>query len=465
MFKNPRYIFIQIRDAISGKEQDYTKMGIRKSIFLLAIPMVLEMLMESFFALWDMFIVKELGDASVGVVGITETLMTLVYALGLGVGMGTTAFVARRIGEKKAKEASVGAAQAIILGIVLSLAFAIPGILYPEFILQKMNAEAEVIGIGQDYVRWMLGGNVVIMLLFINNAIFRSAGNPALAFIVLFVTNIINIILDPLLVFGIGPFPEMGVTGAAVATNIGRGIGVILQFILLIKGSGKINIFGHYFIPKIKVLWRIMVLSGGGIFQFIIATSSWLLLYRILANFGTEVIAGYTIAIRVFIFFLLPAWGLSNAASTLVGQNLGANNPLRAQQSAAQTALWNAAYMFVVFLFFQLFTDEIVSVFRTSDAAFEIAKTSLRIVSYGIVLYGVGMVMTQSINGAGDTYTPTLINFIGFWVVEIPLAWYLSSHTSLLEEGVFWSVCVAESLIALLGVYFFRRGKWKLRKV
>ena len=455
----------QIINSIRGQEEDYTLISIRKAIILLAIPMVLEMIMESVFALVDMVVVSSLGDKAISVVGITESILTIIYALGLGVGMGATGLISRRIGEKRIARASIASCQSINLGVVLSLPVIILGLFFPAKILALMHAEPQVIEIGTSYTSIMLTGNILIMLLFINNAIFRSAGNPALSFRVLFIANLINIILDPCLVFGWSFFPEMGVKGAAVATNIGRGIGVIYQFYMLFSGKGTIKIKLSYFKVKLITMWKVLYLSAGGILQFVIATSSWILLYRILATYGSSVIAGYTIAIRAFVFFLLPAWGLSNAASTLVGQNLGAKNPQRAEKSVWYTAIVNLAYMLLVFILFEVFTHSVIRVFQTTNDSFPIAVHSLRIISYGLLFYGLGMVMAQAFNGAGDTFTPTLINFIGFWILELPLAYYLSHKAGMGADGVFYSVLIAESFIAILGILLFLRGKWKLREL
>lgn len=455
-----------IRDSIIGVEQDYTTLSIHKAILFLAVPMILEMFMESLFAVWDMYIVSGLGDTAVSVVGFTESLLTIIYALGLGIGMGTTALVSRRIGEHQPEKASRAAAQSINVAVVLSILISVPGLFFPDKILQMMHADPEVIAEGTGYARWMIGFNGLIMLLFINNAIFRSAGNPALSFRTMIIANVINIILDPCLVLGLGPFPEMGVTGAAVATVIGRGTGVIYQFYKLFqKKSISLHLHIENFRLNVSVMWKVIWLSGGGIMQFLIATSSWVFLYRILAHYGSSVVAGYTIAIRIFIFFLLPGWGLSNAASTLVGQNLGAGNPQRAQTSVWYTVVANVIYLLIAFVAFQWFAPSLIGFFDTTGESFAIAVQTLKIISYGILLYGAGMVIAQAFNGAGDTYTPTLVNFIGFWVLEIPIAWLLSEKTPLNEQGVFYAVLIGESFIAVLGIILFLRGKWKLRTI
>ncbi|MBA7517641.1 putative FMN/FAD exporter YeeO [subsurface metagenome] len=460
-----KQLFRDIWDAIRGYEYDLTKIKLGKAILLLSIPMVVEMLMESFFAILDIYFVSRLGDEAISVVGLTESLMTIVYAIGIGLAMATTGIVARRIGEKRDRDASIAASQAILLGILISAFIAIPGIIFAKKILGMMNAEQKVIDIGFSFTQIMLGGNFVIMLLFINNAIFRSAGAPALSMRVLLVANAINIVLDPCLIFGIGPFPQLGVTGAAVATSIGRGIGVLYQFYLLFKHKSRIDLRLSDFILHLKVMWKVLYLSGGGILQYLIATSSWVILYRILADYKSEVIAGYTIAIRVFVFFLLPAWGFSNAASTLVGQNLGAKDPGRAERAVWYTSIVNSAYMLIAMLGFVIFPQYFIKLFSDGGKSYEVGVACLQIMGYGMVFYGFGMIIAQAFNGAGDTYTPTVLNFICFWLIEIPLAYYLAKNSGMKENGVFYSILISETILAILGILVFLRGKWKLRTV
>ncbi len=427
--------------------------------------MVFEMMCESIFALVDIYFVSHLGDDATSIVGITESLMTVIYSLGMGVALGTTGLVSRRIGENNPVKASEAASQAILLGIMLSAVISILGIIYPERVLGMMNVEPDVIEKGKTYTRILLGSNIIIMLLFINNAIFRSAGNPALSMWVLIFANIVNIILDPCLIRGLGPFPKLGVTGAAVATTTGRGLAVIIQFYLLFKGKGKIKIYLSYFKIRLKLMWKVLYLSGGGILQNLIATSSWIFLYRILAEYDKEVVAGYTIGIRLFIFFLLPAWGLSNSVSTLVGQNLGANNPDRAQKAVWATAIVNVAYMIIVMILFLVVPDFFIQFFGTSEQSFNVAIRCMRIICLGNIFYGLQMVIGQAFNGAGDTYTPTILNIIGFWLLEVPLAAYLSFVLGWKENGVFFSICIAETLLALMSLYVFSKGKWKFKKL
>jgi putative MATE family efflux protein len=380
--------------------------------------------------------------------------------------MATTGIVARRIGEKKDRAASVAATQSILLGVFISLLIAVPGVFYAKVFLGLMHAEAEIIEIGSGFTRIMLGGNVVIMLLFINNAILRSAGAPALSMRVLIIANSINIILDPCFIFGLGPFPELGVTGAAVATNIGRGIGVLYQFYLLSNRKSRIEIFLRDFRIRLDVIRKVIYLSGGGVFQHLIATSSWVFLYRILAEYKSEVLSGYTIAIRIFVFFLLPAWGISNAAATLVGQNLGANNPTRAERSVWKTSMVSTIYMLLVMLVFLLFPGFLIQIFSDEgNQSYEVAVTCLKIMGMGMVFYGFEMIIAQSFNGAGDTYTPTLLNFVGFWLIQIPLAFYLAKRLDMRENGVFYAILISEAVLAVLSVIIFKLGRWKTRKV
>ncbi|MBN1949590.1 MAG: MATE family efflux transporter [Bacteroidales bacterium] len=461
-----RQLIRDIWDAVRGYEHDYTRLGLGKAILLLAIPMVLEMMMESVFALFDIFYVSRLGDESIAVVGLTESMMSMIYAIAVGLSMATTGLVARRIGEKKDREASVAATQSILLGILISVIIAIPGVIYARQALSLMHAEPEVLEIGADFTRIMAGSNGIIMLLFINNAIFRSAGSPALAMRVLLLANILNIILDPCLIFGWGPFPEMGVTGAAVATTIGRGTGVLYQFYMLMHRDSRIQLRWQDFRLKIRIMWKVLFLSGGGVFQHLIATSSWIILYRILAEFKSEVIAGYTIALRLFFFFLLPSWGISNAAATLVGQNLGAGEPDRAERAVWKTAWINSLYMGIIMLLFLLVPETLIRVFANEGGqSFTVAINCLRIMGIGMIFYGFEMIMAQAFNGAGDTYTPTILNVIGFWLIQIPLAYFLAKGHDMKENGVFYAILLSEMFLALLSILVFRLGRWKTRKV
>ncbi|MCK3684781.1 MATE family efflux transporter [Maribellus sp. YY47] len=454
-----------IKEAIAGTERDFTETSLGKAIFILAVPMVLEMLMESVFAIVDIFFVSRLGANAVATVGLTESTMTIIYAVGMGLATATTALVSRRIGEKKKKEAGVVAFQAILLGAIISIFIAVPGMLFAKDFLRLMGATDEVINEGYLYPTIMFGGNLIIMLLFIINAVFRSSGDAAISMRVMWLANIINIILDPLLIFGYGPFPELGVQGAAIATTTGRGLAVIYQFYLLWSGKYRIKLYWDSLKIKVSVMLKLLKISGGGILQNLIATSSWVLLMRIIAVSGPEAIAGYTIAIRIVVFPILLAWGLSNAASTLVGQNLGAEHPERAERSVWITGYVNMIFMGAIGTLFALFPSFWISVFVDAGAVFENGTMSLRIISFGFLFYALGMVLTQAFNGSGDTLTPTKVNFFSFWLFEIPLAYFLAITLNLGLTGASWSIVIAESFLTVLALILFRRGKWKLRKV
>ncbi len=448
-------------DAIRGTTIDYTQGSIGRAILLLSIPMMLEMCMESVFAVVDVYFVSSLGASAVATVGLTESLLTLIYAVGIGLAMGTTALVARRIGEKNPREAADAAVQAIFVGLAASIPFSIAGIFFAKDLLALMGGDEWVVEHGYRYAVWMLGGNAVIMLLFIINAIFRGAGDAAIAMRVLWIANAINIVLDPILIFGWGPFPEMGIEGAAIATNIGRGVGVMIQLFVLLRGAKHIRVALEQIRFHGEVMWRLVRTSLGGIGQFIIATSSWVFLVRIVSEFGSDAVAGYTIAVRIFIFTMLPAWGFSNAAATLVGQNLGAKQPERAEKSVWITGTINMAFLALVSLIYILLDEELVSIFTNDPAVIGPGAECLRIVSYGYLIYAWGMVMPQAFNGAGDTMTPTKINFFCFWLLEIPLAYLLAVMWEKGPSGVWWSIVIAESMVGIVGIWFFRKGKWK----
>ncbi len=462
---NLKQLWKSVIESISGTDLDFTEGRLGKAILLLSIPMVLEMVMESVFAVVDIFFVSKLGTYAVATVGITESLMTIVYAIGMGLAVGTTALVSRRIGEKNREGASVVAFQAIFVGLIISIVIAIPGAIYASRLLDVMGAEDEMVRDGFIYTAIMLGSNGIIMLLFIINAVFRSAGDAAISMRVLWLANLINIILDPLLILGIGPFPELGIKGAAIATATGRGIGVIYQFWLLFNGKGRVQLKTRHLFVQIRILLSLIRLSLGGIGQSLIATTSWIALVRIIAEFGSGALAGYTIAIRVIIFTLLPAWGLSNAAATLVGQNLGANKPDRAQRSVWLTAKANMIFMGLVSIVFIAFPAFFIRIFIQDPEIVAFGANCLRIIAFGFVFYGMGMVMIQALNGAGDTTTPTIINLVCFWMLEIPLAYTLALKLEAGENGVYIAIIVAETCMALIAGYIFRRGKWKLRKV
>ncbi len=458
-------LLVNLKEAIAGTEQDFTSGSMRRAIFLLSVPMVLEMIMEAIFAVVDIFFVARLGADAIATVGITESLITIVYAIAVGLSMATTAIVSRRIGEKDKKRAGRAAFQSIITGIFVSLLIAIPGIFFAKDLLILMGASENMYSHMSGYTTIMLGGNVVIMLLFIINAIFRSAGDAAISMRILIIANSLNIILDPILIFGLGPIPAMGVTGAAIATNIGRGLAVLYQFYLLFNGKKRVQLAMSNLKIHFATIRKLIKLSLGGIGQHLIATSSWILLVRIISVFGSEALAGYTIAIRVIIFSLLPAWGISNAAATLVGQNLGANQPQRAAKSVWSVSKVNIIYMGITGLIIFFIPETILLLFTTDPIIISSGILSLRIISIGFIFYGLGMVMVQALNGAGDTVTPTWINFFSFWVVEIPMAYFLSIELNVGETGVYYSIIIAETFLAVAAVWFFRLGKWKLKQV
>jgi len=454
-----------IVESVRGTERDFTDISLGKAILILAIPMVLEMMMESIFAVVDIYFVSAVGSDAVAAVGITETILYIIYSVGGGLGVGTTALVARRIGEKKPKAASTAAVQAIVSGIGVSLLFAVPSIIYAKELLHLMGASGSVIRTGFWYTAIILGSNGLIMLLFIINAIFRSAGDAAISMRVLFLANIINIILDPCLIFGLGPFPELGIKGAAIATALGRGLAVIYQFYLLFKGKARVKLYIAKIKIDIKVMLQLFNLSLGGIGQSIIATFSWIGLVRIIALFGSEVVAGYTIALRIIMFSLLPSWGLSNAASTLVGQNLGAKKPEQAEKAVWVTGIANTVFLGIIAVFFILFSEPIIRIFIKESSVVASGAIGLRFITYGYLFYGFGMVIIQGFNGAGDTATPMKINFFCFWLLEIPLAWILAMPMGMNEKGVYTAIVIAESILTIVGFIIFRRGKWKTKKV
>ncbi len=454
-----------VKESLSGVERDYTSGSIWKAIMMLSIPMVLEMFMESIFAVVDIFFVSKLGAEAVATVGITESLLTLLYAIAIGLSMGTTAIVSRRIGERDSVQASLAGSQSILLGISLSLPIAFIGLFFAPELLGLMGASDSMIQNFALYPAVMFATNAVIMLLFVNNAIFRGAGDASIAMKALWLANGINIILDPILIFGWWIFPELGILGAAVATSIGRGIGVIYQFYCFSSESSRIRIILRHLKADWKVIKNLVRISLGGIGQFIIATSSWIGMVRIMAEFGSIALAGYTIAVRIIIFSILPSWGMSNAAATLVGQNLGAGEPDRAAKSAWYSAYVNVAFLMVLGITFNLFSEFFIRLFTSDIDVIAVGARSLRIISYGYLIYGFGMVMMQAFNGAGDTKTPTIINFFCFWLFEIPLAYFLAINLGWEIEGVLWSIVIAETLIGLISIFLFKQGKWKTIQV
>jgi len=451
--------------AVTGKEQEFTSGSIRRAVFMLSIPMILEMLMESIFALVDIMYVSKVSVNAVATIGLTESVITLVYAVAIGLSMAATAVVARRVGEKDIKGASQAAVQVIILGIAVSILISVIGILYPKEILKLMGAEPDLIAEGYGYTQVLLGGNITIMLLFLINAIFRGAGNASVAMWTLILSNGLNIILDPMFIFGFGPIPAFGVEGAAIATTIGRGTAVLFQLVILFYGYSKIKIGIKDLVVRIGVMFNLIKVSLGGIGQFLIGTSSWVFLMRIMSEFGSEVLAGYTIAIRVMMFTLMPAWGMSNAAATLVGQNLGAQKPDRAEQSVWKTGRYTAYFMGLVSLIYLVFATHIIELFNTQPDVVIYGSLCLRVLAAGYIFYAYGMVVIQSFNGAGDTKTPTYINFVCFWLFQLPFAYLTAITLDFGPIGVFASITAAEVLIAVIGIIWFKKGKWKLVKV
>jgi putative MATE family efflux protein len=445
-------LWSSIREALRGSHQDYTAGNLNRAILLLAIPMVLEMVLESLFAVVDVLWVGRLGANAVATVGLTESLLALVFSIGIGLSISTTAMVARRIGEKDPLDAAIAGAQAIFLGLLISLAIGIPSFVFAPQLLRLMGASPEIVATGTGYARIALGGCGAIVMLFLNNAIFRGAGDAAIAMRLLWVSNILNLIFDPCLIFGLGPFPRLGVTGAALATFSGRSIGVLYQFYRLMKGTERVRIPPGLLRLNPRVMWRLVRVSLTGILQFAIANTSWIALVRIVSIFGANALAGYTIAIRIVIFIILPSWGLSNAAATLVGQNLGAG-------------LYNMLFLGLIGVVFIFTATPLVSLFTHDPAVVPLAASALRILSYGNIAYAYGMVMLQSFNGAGDTVTPTIVNFFGFWLLEIPLAWFLAIHQGMRSTGVFLSIVISQAAVAATGVLLFRRGKWKRQRI
>jgi putative MATE family efflux protein len=453
-------------DAVMGRgTDDYTSGPIGRAVLLLAIPMVLEMSMESVFAVVDIFFVARLGADAVAAVGLTEAVITILFAIAIGLSMGVTALVARRIGEGHKAAAGVVAGQAIWIGIFVSVVIGTGGIVLGAEILRLMGAEEAVIAGGVSYTQILLGGCITIVFLFLLNAVFRGAGDASLAMRTLWLANGINIVLDPLLIYGIGPFPEMGVAGAATATNIGRGTGVLYQLWCLTNGAGVVTLGLTDLRLSFSIIWRLLRVSFGGILQFLIATSSWVILMRIVSPYGAAAIAGYTIGVRMLAFTFLPAWGLGNAAATLVGQNLGAGKPDRAERSVWRAAKYNMIFLALVAAVMIAYPAPLVRLFTQEPDVLLFGADCLRIIAYGYVFYAVGMVLTQAFNGAGDTYTPTWINVICFWIIQVPTAFALAEFVGLGPQGVFYAVAIGESLIAVIAFAVFRRGTWKLKLV
>jgi putative MATE family efflux protein len=450
-----------VRESLRDDDTDYTKGPVGRALGLLAIPMMLEMSMEAVFAVVDIAFVSRLGTDAIAAVGITEALVTVLYAVAIGLGMGITAMVSRRVGAGNTEEAASVTGQAIWLGAFLSIVIGYVGVVFAEDMLRLVGASASVIQTGAGYTAVLLGGAFSILYLFLLNAAFRGAGDAGIALRSLWVANGINIILDPCFIFGLGPFPEMGVTGAAVATTIGRGVGVLYQLWYLFDGRGRLAFHLRHLRLVPQLTGRMVIISAGGVGQFLIATSSWIIVMGIVAIYGSNAIAAYTIALRMLEFVWLPAWGLGNAAATLVGQNLGAGHPQRAEDSAWRAVKFNFVFMTVIGFTLLAAAPIITGWFSSDPEVLSIGSACLRILGIGFPLYAIGLILTQSLNGAGDTFTPTVINFVCFWVIQIPLAYWLANHLTAGPNGVFIAIVVAESLISLLSIVVFRRGLWK----
>jgi len=455
-----------VREALRGSHRDYTEGPIGRAILILAVPMVLEMVMESVFAVCDVFFVSRLGADAVATVGLTESMLTIIYALAMGLAIGATAMVARRIGERNPDAAARAAVQAIVLGAIVAAMLGALGLFFAPQLLAAMGASSSVLATGTTYARIMYGGNATIVLLFLVNAIFRGAGDAAIAMRVLWLANAINIALGPCLIFGLGPFPALGVKGAAIATNIGRATGALFAMSRLLRGRSKrISIRARHLRIDLPVMVRLIRLSASGALQMIIGTASWIGLIRILSTFGSGVLAGYTIGIRLVIFALLPSAGLSNAAATMVGQALGAKKPARAERAVWIAGFYNMCFLGVVGLLFVLLAEPVARIFTTDPAVVPNAVDTLRIIALGFLFYAYGMVVSAAFNGAGDTMTPTILNVLIFWMWEIPLAYVLAKVLGFGPRGVYVAVSVAFSTLAVVSSALFRRGKWKARAV
>jgi len=454
-----------IREALRGSRRDYTEGPVGRSILLLAIPMVLEVVLESVFAVTDVFFVSRLGENAIATVGLTESMMAIVYTLAIGLSIGATATVARRIGEHNPDGAARAAVQTIVMGFAVAVTLAIVGVIFAPTLLRLLGAPPEVVATGSGFMRVMLGGNVSVVMLFLINAVFRGAGDAAIAMRVLWLANGINIILGPLLIFGVGPFPELGVTGAAVATTIGRGTGAAFALYRLFQPGRHIQVKREHLHIDVALMARVVRLSSTATLQVFIGTASWIGLVRILAQFGAAALAGYTIAIRIILFALFPSWGLGNAAATLVGQGLGAKKPERAEQAVWIAGFYNLCFLGAIGIIFVAFADTLARLFTQDPAVLPYATDGLRIVALGFPFYAYGMVVTQAFNGAGDTLTPTYLNLLVFWLFELPIAYFLSVHLKLGPDGVFWAITLAFSLLAVLSAALFKRGKWKTKAV
>lgn len=454
-----------IRQAINGEEENFTTGSIDRAIVLLSIPMILEMAMESLFAVVDIFFVAKIGAEAVATVGLTESVLTLVYSLAIGLSAAATAMVSRRIGEGDRDAAAKAGAQVILIALVLSALIAIPGYFFAEDILSLMTSDKTVSASGHQFTRLLLTCNLPILLLWMLNGIFRGAGDAATSMRALWIANLVNIVLCPIFIFGFGPIPAMGVLGSGIATTIGRSTGVLYQLWNLFEVGKIIKLRWDMLRPRLDIILTLLRISLGSTGQYLIASASWIFMIYILGQISKEVVAGYTIAIRIVIFTIMPCWGMANAAATLVGQNLGAGSPDRAEQSAWRAGYFNMIFMAVVGVIYLLFAPAFIQIFTHDPISVDAGVMALRILAGGYVFYGWGMILAQAINGAGDTTTPTLLNFIFFWLIETPLAWLLALHMGWGQAGVYWSIVIAESLMALAAMWVFKKGKWKTTKV
>lgn len=449
-----------VKASLTSDERDFTQIPLKPAVILLAIPMMLETSVEALFAITDIFFVAKLGSEAIATVGITEAVITLLYAVGIGLSMSITALVARRIGENDQPRAAIIAGQSILIGFALSVVIGICGVVYARDVLTFIGASNTILVQFSGYTAIMLGGSATILFLFIFNGIFRGAGEPVVAMRAIWIASVINIVLDPCLIFGLGPFPELGIEGAAIATTLGRGVGMCYAGYMLFNGGGRIQLSLRCLKPVTDELMLLLRVSAGGIAQFFIATSSWIFLMKIMAEFGSAALAGYTVAIRVIDFIILPVWGLSNSVSTLVGQNLGAHNVKRARQAVFYVAKYNVMFMLGIAAVFIAFANPIVGIFTSEQEVIAIGAECLRVLSYGFGLYAIALVMIQAFNGAGDTLTPTWINGLCFWAFQIPFAYWFSMHVLKSPSGVFWAILLAESLMAVIALYVYRQGKW-----
>ncbi|UII33772.1 MATE family efflux transporter [Fulvivirga ulvae] len=458
-------IFSTIGSAVSGSEKNFTSGSINRAIFMLSVPMIIEMIMESLFAVIDIYFVGKVSVNAIATVALTESVIMIVYAISIGFSMAATAMVARRVGENKPEEANNVAVQAVFITILTSLIFSAAGMFFAKDILTLMGGEKDLVEEGYGYTMIMLAGNVTIMLLFLINAIFRGAGDASIAMRVLIVSNCLNIVLDPILIFGLGPIPAFGIEGAAIATTIGRGIGVLYQLAVLTGAKGIVQVKLKHLKIHWATVWKIVKVSFGGIGQYMIGTLSWLFLVRISAVFGAEVLAGYAVAFRIIMFTILPSWGLSNAAATLVGQNLGAGQPDRAERSVWKCAFYNMIFLGLISIVFISWAEEFVRIFSSEAEVVKYGALALRVISCGYIFFAYGMVIGQAFNGAGDTKTPTVINLFCFWLFELPMAYAMAVYFGLGPIGIFLAIAIASTALAVASIVIFKKGRWKLVEI